>query len=162
MFYFQHIYTVLNQKQNIQSRKQTDRQTKGMSNPMGDRIVTERERLGVQQGDVCTWTGVSRSTQFAYERGERFPDASYLVTLIEHGFDVPYILTGKRPPRYGAIDEDLLRSVFNAIEAALSAAGQAVDTGKKAKLVALVYQTSAENGQVDPLVVEKAVGLIGN
>lgn len=30
------------------------------------------------------------------------------------------------------------------------------------KLVALVYQTSAENGQVDPLVVQKAVGLIGN
>jgi hypothetical protein len=52
--------------------------------------------------------------------------------------------------------------VFNAVEAALSAAGQPVDTGKKAKLVALVYQTSAENGQVDPLVVQKAVGLIGN
>ncbi|WP_137958832.1 helix-turn-helix domain-containing protein [Burkholderia sp. 4M9327F10] len=133
-----------------------------MTGTVGDRIVAERDRLGIQQGDICAWTGVSRRTQFAYEQGERFPDASYLITLIEHGFDVPYILTGKRPPRYGAIDEDLLRSVFSAVEAALSDAGQTIDTGKKAKLVALVYQTSAENGQVDPLVVQKAVGLIGN
>jgi transcriptional regulator with XRE-family HTH domain len=162
MIHFRNISTILTRKQNIKSPDETNSQKKGMRNSMGDRIVAERERLGIQQGDVCTWTGVSRSTQFAYERGERFPDAGYLVTLIEHGFDVPYILTGKRPPRYGAIDEELLRSVFSTVEAALSEAGQFIDTGKKAKLVALLYQTSAENGQVDPVVVQKAVGLIGD
>jgi len=35
-----------------------------------------------------------------------------------------------------------------------------MDVGKKAKLVALIYQTASETGQVDPLVAQKAIDLI--
>ena len=78
----------------------------------------------------------------------------------EHGFDVSYLLTGKRAPRYGAVDEQLIRSVFAIIETSISAAGHSMDIEKKAKLFALVYQTASETGQVDPLVAQKAIDLL--
>jgi transcriptional regulator with XRE-family HTH domain len=133
-----------------------------MPSSFGSRLVEQRDRLGLTQGDICELTGINRKTQFAYEKDQRYPDAGYLTTLLKHGFDVSYLLTGERPPRYGAIHEELLCAVLTAVDATVTSAGHSIAPEKKAKLVALVYQTSAENGQVDPLVVQKAVGLIGN
>jgi transcriptional regulator with XRE-family HTH domain len=126
----------------------------------GSRLVEERDRLGFTQGNIAEWTGINRKTQSAYEKEQRYPDAGYLMTLIEHGVDVAYLLTGKRAARYGAVDEQLLQKVFATIEASISATGIPVDAEKKAKLFALVYQTSSETGQVDPLIVRKAISLI--
>ncbi|WP_176026196.1 helix-turn-helix domain-containing protein [Robbsia andropogonis] len=131
-----------------------------MNKSIGERIVAERKRLNFQQGDICNWTGVGRSTQFGYERGERVPDASYLVKLIDHGFDIHYILTGTRSPRYGVIDANLLGNVFAHIEAALIAVGKTIDINKKAKLIAFIYQTAAENGQIDITIIKNAIGLL--
>ncbi|MEX3968125.1 hypothetical protein AB4Y42_39070 [Paraburkholderia sp. EG286B] len=82
------------------------------------------------------------------------------MTLIEHGVDVAYLLTGKRAPHYGTVDEQLLQKVFAIIETSTSAAGLSVDVETKAKLFALVYQSASETGQVDPLIVRKAIDLI--
>jgi hypothetical protein len=107
-----------------------------------------------------TIAGVSRRTQFNYEQSIRLPDVSYLTALTKHGFDVYYLITGTRAPRFGTVNEELLRHVFITVEKALSDAGRALDADKRATLVALVYQTSAESGQVDPTVVQKALALI--
>jgi len=124
------------------------------------RLAEERDRLGLTQGNISEWTGINRKTQSAYEKEQRYPDAGYLMTLLEHGFDVWYLLTGKRAPRYGAVDEQLLQNVFTIIETSISATGHSMDVEKKAKLVALIYQTASETGQVDPLVAQKAIDLI--
>ncbi|MEX3968222.1 helix-turn-helix domain-containing protein [Paraburkholderia sp. EG286B] len=126
----------------------------------GSRLAEERDRLGFTQGNIAEWTGINRKTQSAYEKEQRYPDAGYLMTLIEHGVDVAYLLTGKRAARYGAVDEQLLQKVFATIEASISDTGIPVDVEKKAKLFALVYQASSETGQVDPLIVRKAISLI--
>jgi transcriptional regulator with XRE-family HTH domain len=131
-----------------------------MPTTFGLRLAEERNPLGLTQGNISEWTGINRKTQSAYEKEQRYPDAGYLMTLLEHGFDVSYLLTGKRAPRYGAVDEQVLRSVFAIIETSISAAGHSMDVEKKAKLFALVYQTASETGQVDPLVAQKAIDLL--
>jgi transcriptional regulator with XRE-family HTH domain len=131
-----------------------------MTHSIGSRLLEERERLGLSQGQICDLTGVSRKTQFSYEKSVRLPDAGYLSILATNNLDVLYIVTGKRGPRYGTVNEELLRNVFIAVERALSNVDHSVAVEKKAKLVALVYQTASETGQVDPLVAQKAIDLL--
>jgi hypothetical protein len=50
-----------------------------------------------------------------------------------------------------------LRHVLIAIDNALPV--EPINAAKKAKLVALVYQSASETGQVDPLLVRKAIDL---
>jgi transcriptional regulator with XRE-family HTH domain len=126
----------------------------------GQRLVEERDRLSLTQTDVAEWTRIHRKTQSAYEKEESYPDAAYLMTLFAHGFDVTYLLTGHRAPRYGAVDPELLQRVFRALEDGLAHAGRSFGGEKKAKLLSLVYQAASESGQVDPLVVQKAVDLL--
>ncbi len=63
---------------------------------IGDRLKEERERLGVNQTEFAALAGVSKNSQFNYEKGERSPDAAYLATVAAAGVDVLYILTGQR------------------------------------------------------------------
>jgi transcriptional regulator with XRE-family HTH domain len=124
------------------------------------RLIAERERLGLSRGDMTAIADVSRRTQFNYEQSVRLPDVSYLAALGAHGFDVSYLVTGNRSPRYGVIDQELFCSVFAAVETRLLVTHNALPSDKKAKLVVLVYQTAAEDGHVDPLVVQRAVDLL--
>src|SRR5260370_4252303 len=125
-----------------------------MTHSIGSRLLEERERTGLSQAQICDLTGVSRKTQFSYEKSVRLPDAGYLSILAANNLDVLYIVMGKRAPRYGTVNEELLRIVFTAVETALSNVDHSVAVEKKAKLVALVYQTASETGQVDPLVAQ--------
>jgi transcriptional regulator with XRE-family HTH domain len=131
-----------------------------MTSTFGARLLEERDRLRLTQTNICEWTGINRRTQSAYEKDQRYPDAGYLMTLLEHDFDVSYLLTGKRAPRYGTIDTELLCSVFSAIEAGLQSTSRALDVNSKARLFSLIYQASSETGSVDPHVVQKAIDLL--
>src|SRR5258708_13403607 len=122
-----------------------------MPSTFGLRLAEERDRLGLTQGNISEWTGINRKTQSAYEKEQRYPDAGYLMTLLEHGFDVSYLLTGNRAPRYGAVDEQLLRSVFAIIETSISAAGHSMDVEKKPNLFAPVYHTPPQPAPVHPI-----------
>lgn len=50
----------------------------------------------VEFGTKC---GVSKTTQFYYEAGERSPDGQYLVLADRHGVDTHYVITGRGMPR---------------------------------------------------------------
>jgi transcriptional regulator with XRE-family HTH domain len=60
------------------------------------RLRQERERLGITQSDLGKKSSLTRTTMGDYESGRRIPDANYLVALDVCGFDVLYILTGRR------------------------------------------------------------------
>lgn len=62
----------------------------------GERIRSERERLGLTQAEVAERIGVSRATQINYESGKRSPDGDYLFRFGELGADTGYILFGER------------------------------------------------------------------
>ncbi|WP_039917606.1 helix-turn-helix domain-containing protein [Cellvibrio mixtus] len=63
---------------------------------IGDRLRKERERLGLNQPEFGAIAGVSKTTQFNYEKGDRSPDAEYLAAIAGAGVDVLYVLTGTR------------------------------------------------------------------
>ncbi|MEI7408746.1 XRE family transcriptional regulator [Pectobacterium aroidearum] len=67
-----------------------------MQNDIGERLREERERLGLSQPAMGEIGGVKKLTQLNYEKGERFPDASYLSALAKFGLDVQYVVTGVR------------------------------------------------------------------
>lgn len=61
---------------------------------LGNRLLTERERLGLSQTDLAEKCRVTMRSQRNYEKNERLPDAAYLVAIAAAGADVQYILTG--------------------------------------------------------------------
>lgn len=63
---------------------------------LGDRLLGERERLGLSQPAMADSGRVTMRSQRNYEKGERFPDAAYLAAIADIGADVRYIITGKR------------------------------------------------------------------
>lgn len=66
-----------------------------MSN-LGKRLKDERERLGLTQQKFGGACGVSKTTQYLYEKGERQPAADYLDAAERLGVDAHYIFTGTR------------------------------------------------------------------
>lgn len=61
---------------------------------LGDRLRLERQRLGMGQAEFAALVGVSKTSQFNYESGERSPDAVYLAKAHEIGADTYFLLTG--------------------------------------------------------------------
>lgn len=61
-----------------------------------DRLIEERKRLKLNQKDFSALAGVSKTTQFNYEKGDRVPDALYLDALSKAGVDIMYLVTGSR------------------------------------------------------------------
>ncbi len=72
----------------------------------GNRLREERSRLKLNQVEFGELGGVSKNAQLNYEKGERSPDADYLMALIPHGIDVHYLLTGERAARPRSAPDD--------------------------------------------------------
>lgn len=72
--------------------------TKSTNVEIGDRLKLERQRIGLGQAEFGAKAGVSKTSQFNYESGERMPDASYLAAAHTMGVDVLYVVTGQRSP----------------------------------------------------------------
>lgn len=62
---------------------------------IGERLRAERHRLGLAQADFGAKCGVSKTSQFNYESGERSPDGEYFYKASELGVDTHYVITGK-------------------------------------------------------------------
>ncbi len=63
---------------------------------LGNRLYEERNRLTLTQEELAQIGGVNRNTQRNYEKGERNPDAVYLMAIAAIGVDIMYVLTGNR------------------------------------------------------------------
>lgn len=63
---------------------------------IGERLREERERLGLAQKEFGTKCGVSKTSQFNYEVGERSPDGEYFSLADSLGVDTAYVITGRR------------------------------------------------------------------
>lgn len=84
-----------------------------------ERLREERVRLGFNQADFAALGGVAKTSQFNYEKGERSPDAAYLVAIGAIGVDVLYVLTGTRIPTAAdalSKDEDVLLANYRQLD----------------------------------------------
>lgn len=62
----------------------------------GERLRSERERLGLTQDEFSEKGGVKKRAQINYEKGERSPDSEYLAAITGIGVDIVYVITGVR------------------------------------------------------------------
>ena len=58
----------------------------------GGRLVKLRKSLGLTQAKFATKHGVSRATQVSYEHDRTYPNANYLTSLKDSGYDVEGLL----------------------------------------------------------------------
>ncbi|MDD5478739.1 helix-turn-helix transcriptional regulator [Rhodoferax sp.] len=61
----------------------------------GDRLKSERERLGHTQAKFAEACGVGSTAQYNYEKGDRDPAVSYLLAAEKLGVDLQYLLHGE-------------------------------------------------------------------
>lgn len=82
---------------------------------IGDRIKSERERLGMTQPDFAAAAGAAKRTLIEWEKGATSPTALQLSALLDIGVDAQYILTGQRSANaLLPADESLLLDGFRA------------------------------------------------
>lgn len=62
----------------------------------GERLRSERLRIGMQQLDLADACAVSRKTLSVWEKGEQTPNAAVLSKMASAGIDVLYVVTGQR------------------------------------------------------------------
>lgn len=75
-------------------------------------LAEERNRLGLKAKDVAEHAGVAVPTQSNYEQGKRFPDTQYLLKISELGFDLNFVVTGKRDNNHLSPKEAMLLELF--------------------------------------------------
>ena len=63
---------------------------------IGERLKSERERLGMTQPDFAEAAGAKKRTLIDWEKGVSSPTAVQLAALAGIGVDALYILTGQR------------------------------------------------------------------
>lgn len=117
---------------------------------IGQRLLRERERLGLTQPDLADVCGVTMRSQRNYEKGERQPDAAYLAAIATAGADVLYILTGQRSGVVLSPDECELLALFRAAPLAVKAAAIGALRGGSGKAPARATKIAvgANYGQV--------------
>lgn len=92
---------------------------------MHDRLISERERLGLNQDQMAAAGGVKKRAYCYYESGERVPDAAFFAGAAKFGADIRYIVTGERegpPPEVLSADERELLALYRAAPLAVKAA----------------------------------------
>lgn len=62
----------------------------------GERLRTERLRIGMQQLELADACEVARKTLSVWEKGEQTPNAAVLARMAAAGIDVLYVVTGQR------------------------------------------------------------------
>ena len=60
------------------------------------RLALERERLGLDQTDIRDKLNIALATISRYENAKRLPDLGIAKELSELGYDMAYVITGKR------------------------------------------------------------------
>lgn len=75
-------------------------------------LSEERNRLNLKSKEVAKYAEIALSTQSNYESGKRMPDANYLKKITELGFDVNFVITGKRGAEQLSSEEKILIDLF--------------------------------------------------
>jgi transcriptional regulator with XRE-family HTH domain len=103
----------------------------------GGRLKEERKRLLLSQDASCALLGIKDpKTLRSWESGSTSPGMADLVVLMRHGFDVVYVLTGKRAPGLG-LAEARAEYVLPSQRAAAEIAGMNLDEDDADLLITL-------------------------
>lgn len=62
--------------------------------PFGERLKSERKRLGFSQDAFAAVGGVRKQAQISYEQGKTLPDIGFMAAVSKIGVDVSYVIFG--------------------------------------------------------------------
>lgn len=84
---------------------------------MSERLLLERERLGLNRSEAADRLGVGRAAYTHYESGRSTPDVTLLAKAHELGMDAWWIMSGipHAESALDAVDLDVLKSVILAV-----------------------------------------------
>ena len=77
-----------------------------MKDGISARLKEAREHLGMKQSELAERTGVSRSTQIAYEKGSTAPTTDYLHAIEQVGIDIQHLLFDLKPEDRNSLQPD--------------------------------------------------------
>nr|WP_315481483.1 helix-turn-helix domain-containing protein [uncultured Undibacterium sp.] len=83
---------------------------------IGERLKSERQRIGMNQDDFSAVGGVLKAAQINYEKNKRAPDTTYLLAVGEIGVDIIYVLTGKYSGNELSKDESFLLNGYRGLD----------------------------------------------
>lgn len=83
----------------------------------GERLKEERVRLGLTQAKLALLMGVKQLTIVQYEKDSSKPNLTSVYRLLDHGFNVQYLLFGRENvPKPRQIPDHVMRSIECSIE----------------------------------------------
>lgn len=154
-------------------------------NTLGERLRSERERLGLSQVAFGEIGGVQKVAQINYEKDKRKPDAEYLAAIAVAGADVLYVVTGQRfhgvtdqsnsatsryltetanpvtpPNAVPQIDAERLARIVELLEGFAAQAGKRWPAKRLVVLAAEVYNVLADEPALDEPKVERILKLV--
>ncbi len=104
-------------------------------NDIGARLRELRDDLGISQQDLADRLGVKRNTIGSWERGIHYPSGEFMARALEWGFDLYYLVTGKRDIQAGggltAQETALVDNYRHATEKGRAAARAVLDAFEK-------------------------------
>lgn len=127
------------------------------------RLRKERERMGLSQAEIALATGVSLSTQGAYEAGTRVPDLTYLTRLSKlNGVDTLYVLSGSGEGQTPSASFNwvLHDQIFEAIEEYAIDEGVVIPDRKKLEALRFLYTQFLPLGQVNKEITHSLIRMV--
>jgi len=129
------------------------------ANMFGERLASERKRLGLGQQQVADLLSVSRPTISMLETGRACLDVQRLLVLGTHGFDVLKVLTGE-PAQVAAgrvMDWNLCMIVADRVDAWVRARGIRLSAEKREIVVKHLYLQFAGRGHIDEAIIDETL-----
>ena len=86
---------------------------------IGERLRTERRRLGLSQDAFAEAGGIRRTTLYQYERGDRLPSLGFLLKCASVGLDLSYMIFGERIHHSSTtlhLEQEDLDRIFNIVD----------------------------------------------
>lgn len=126
----------------------------------GERIRSERLRLGLTQAKICADLSISKPTQISYEAGGSVP-MEYLDWIESLGFDRVFIATGRSSAKLAAenLDWKLLGQVLCAIQQWETSHRRTISNDKRGTLARLLYERFIDLREVDPAYLNSLLDL---
>lgn len=82
----------------------------------GQRLKEERIKNQLSQEDLADKLDVKKNTVWNWENEKSYPNALQIMDFLDFGFDVQYILTGKKQPPDGLDEEEFVLVPFFDVE----------------------------------------------
>lgn len=132
------------------------------SETVGERLLIERKRLGLTQGDVAARTNLSRATVSLYESGTNSADARFLVEMSAAGMDIFFVLTGRRLSEEAVnhFDWQMLAALMKTLQDYAQRSSRRLDADVTARLLRVLYAQAVREQVVDKGAVTAAIKLM--